>query len=218
MTESKTRGRQRSSESEEAILTATLQLLKEKPLREITIEAIARKAGVGKMTIYKWWPSKVYVALDAFRKTINKMIVAPDTGDTERDLAELLRSSMSSYSTATGRIFGQFLAEAQTDPDFAALFRERFMKPRREATREILNRAVQRGEIDPMLDQETIMDMIFGPMVFRLMAGHGPLNKSEADAMISILLRGIRSKPTLTKRVSHPKPGLTAPISPQVGV
>jgi AcrR family transcriptional regulator len=218
MTESKTRGRQRSAESEEAILTATLQLLKEKPLREITIEAIARKAGVGKMTIYKWWPSKAYVALDAFRKTINKMIVIPDTGDTERDLAELLRSSMASYTTATGRIFGQFLAECQTDPEFAALFRERFMKPRREATREILNRAVKRGEIDQKLDQEAIIDLIFGPMVFRLMAGHGPLNKTEADAMISILLRGIGCRPTLTKRASRPKPRLTGSISSQVGI
>ena len=203
MTEPKTRGRQRSTESEQAILAATLHLLKEKPLRDITIEAIARKAGVGKMTIYKWWPSKAYVALDAFRKTINKMIVVPDTGDTERDLTELLRSSMSSYSSATGRIFGQFLAEAQNDPEFAALFRDRFLKPRREATREILNRAVQRGEIDPNLDKETIIDLIFGPMVFRLMAGHGPLNKTEADAMISILLRGISCRPALTHASGH---------------
>ena len=218
MTEPKTRGRQRSSESEEAILNATLQLLKEKPLREITVEAIARKAGVGKMTIYKWWPSKTYVALDAFKKTINKMIVAPDTGDTERDLAELLRSAMSSYSSATGRIFGQFLAECQNDPEFAALFRERFMKPRREATREILNRAMKRGEIDQKIDQETIIDLIFGPMVFRLMAGHGPLNKTEADAMISILLRGIACRPGLSRRSAHPKPSLTASISPQVGI
>jgi AcrR family transcriptional regulator len=218
MTESKTRGRQRSTESEEAILTATLQLLKEKPLREITIEAIARKAGVGKMTIYKWWPSKAYVALDAFRKTINKMIIAPDTGDTERDLAELLHSSMSSYTSATGRIFGQFLAECQTDPEFAVLFRERFMKPRRRATAEILNRAIKRGEIDSKLDQETIMDLIFGPMVFRLMAGHGPLNKTEADAMISILLRGIRCRPVLTTRPSRPKPSLAPSISPHVRV
>jgi AcrR family transcriptional regulator len=205
MTEPKTRGRQRSTESEQAILAATLQLLKEKPLREITIEAIARKAGVGKMTIYKWWPSKAYVALDAFRKTITKMIVAPDTGETERDLAEMLRSSMSSYSSATGRIFGQFLAEAQNDPEFAALFRDRFLKPRREATRKILNRAISRGEIDPKLDMETIMDLIFGPMVFRLMAGHGPLNKTEADAMISILLRGISIRPPVTQRASGNK-------------
>jgi len=79
------------------------------------------------------------------------------------------------------------------------------MKPRREATREILNRAIKRGEIDQNLDQETIIDLIFGPMVFRLMAGHGPLNKTEADAMISILLRGIGCRPTVSMRVSGNK-------------
>ena len=80
-------------------------------------------------------------------------------------------------------------------------FRERFMKPRREATREILNRAIKRGEIDQGLDHDRIIDLIFGPMVFRLMAGHGPLNKTEADAMISILLRGIGRSSALSLRV-----------------
>jgi AcrR family transcriptional regulator len=202
MTEPKSRGRQRSVESEKAILSATLQLLKEKRLRDITIEAIAQRAGVGKMTIYKWWPSKAYVALDAFKETTNKMIVIPDTGDAERDLAELLRSSMSFYSSATGRIFGEFLVESQSDPEFAALFRERFLKPRRDATRKILDRAMKRGEIDHTLDQEVILDLIFGPMVFRMMASHGPLNKTEADAMISIVLRGIVSRAPETKRTS----------------
>src|SRR5271156_6604946 len=108
MTESKTRGRQRSSESEEAILSATLQLLKEKPLRDITVEAIARKAGVGKMTIYKWWPSKSYVALDAMKEKMSKMVLIPDTGNGERDLRELLHSVVGFYSSSTGRVFGQF--------------------------------------------------------------------------------------------------------------
>jgi AcrR family transcriptional regulator len=204
MTELKSRGRQRSSESEEAILAATLHLLKEKPLRDVTIEAIARKAGVGKMTIYKWWPSKAYVALDAFRKTMNKMVVIPDTGDTERDLAELLRTIMKFYSSSTGRIFGQFLAESQSDPEFAALFRERFLKPRREAAGELLDRAITRGEIDRTLDRELVLDLIFGPMVLRLMVGHAPLNKSEADAMISTLLRGIGSRTPKKQKTFQP--------------
>ena len=102
MTESKSRGRQRSSESEEAILTATLQLLKEMPLRDITIEAIARKAGVGKATIYKWWPSKAYVALDAFRKKMNKMVLTPNTGSAERDLTEQLRSVVRFWEVKCG--------------------------------------------------------------------------------------------------------------------
>ena len=206
MTESKSRGRQRSRESEEAILKTTLQLLKEKPLRDITVEAIARKAGVGKMTIYKWWPSKAYVALDALRKTMNKMVVIPDTGEAERDLAELLSSIMSFYSSSTGRIFSQFMAESQSDPEFATLFRDRFLKPRREAAGEVLDRAIRRGEIDHTLDRELVLDFLFGPMVLRLMTGHGPLNKTEADAMISTLLRGIGSRTPKTKRAPVNRP------------
>jgi AcrR family transcriptional regulator len=202
MTDSKGRGRHRSSESEEAILKATLQLLKEKPLRDVTVDAIARKAGVGKMTIYKWWPSKAYVALDAFSKKMNRVIVMPDTGDRERDLAELLYSIMSFYMSPTGRIFSQFLAESQSDPEFAALFRERFLKPRREMAGAFLDRAMKEGAIDHTLNREIVLDLIFGPMVFRLMAGHGALNRAASDAMISTLLRGIRGEARRPKRAS----------------
>lgn len=205
MTDPKGRGRQRSSESEEAILKATLQLLKEKPLRDITVDAIARKAGVGKMTIYKWWPSKAYVALDAFRKKMNRVVAMPDTGDTERDLAELLYSIMSFYISPTGRIFSQFLAESQSDPEFAALFREHFLKPRRESAGAFLDRAMKQGVIDCTLNREILLDLIFGPMVFRLMAGHAPLNRAESDAMIATLLRGIRGDAPGRKRAAGDK-------------
>ena len=73
------RGRPRSEESEEATLAATIQLLPEKPLRDISMEEIARKAGVGKATIYKWWPGKAYVALDAFLRRTNRMVWTIDT-------------------------------------------------------------------------------------------------------------------------------------------
>src|ERR1700746_2557615 len=111
----KTRGRQRSEESEDAILCATLQLLKAKPLRDISIEEIARKAAVGKATIYKWWPSKAYVALDAFLRKMNRMVPNPDTGSAEADLKEQIHYLATFYTSPTGRIFGQFLAEAQSD-------------------------------------------------------------------------------------------------------
>jgi AcrR family transcriptional regulator len=195
MKESKSRGRQRSSESEEAILKATLELLKEKPLRDITIEGIARKAGVGKMTIYKWWPSKAYVALDAFRIMLEKAIPIPDEGCAEKDLEALLRSSMRLASTSIGKILGQFMAEAQADPVFAALLRERFLKPRREAIGELLDRAIKRGEIDRTVNREIVLDLIFGPLALRMMIG--PV-QSDADAVISTLMRGIGSKASKT--------------------
>jgi AcrR family transcriptional regulator len=194
MTESKKRGPRRSSESEQAILAATLQLLKEKPLRDVSIEAIASKAGVGKMTIYKWWPSRAYVALDALSKSLTKKIPIPDTGDTKKDLEELFGSAMAFFSSKKGLIFGRFLAEAQSDPKFAVSFRERLLNPRREAARQVLHRAMERGEIERTLEIESVLDLIFGAMIFRLMAGHGTLNKTEAMSMVSILMEGIASK------------------------
>ena len=186
-----TRGRPRSEESEEAILAATLQLLTQKPLRDITIEEIARKARVGKATIYKWWPSKAYVALDAFLRKMNRMVPTPNTGSVKRDIQEQVRSSMAFTTSPTGRILGQFLAEGQSDKDFALLFRERFLKPRREAVGVIFDRGIKRGEIDQSLDRELVLDLIYGAVTYRLMAGHAPINREMADAMVSILFGGL---------------------------
>jgi AcrR family transcriptional regulator len=189
MTGSNGRGR-RNTKSEEAILKSTFELLKEKPLRDITIEAIARKAGVGKMTIYKWWPGKAYVALDAYRGVIERNIPIEDTGDVERDLADLLRSAMILSGSPDGRIFGQFLAETQCDPDFAKFFREDFLKPRRDAIQELLGRAVKRGEIESTVHKELVLDLLFGPVIFRMMAGYGP-PRVEAGTIISTVMCGI---------------------------
>ena len=191
---SQSRGRPRSEESEAAILAATLQLLTEKPLREISMEEIARKAGVGKATIYKWWPSKAYVALDAFLRKANRMMPTPDTGSVRRDILEQVRSLMVFYRSSAGRILGQFVAEAQNDKEFAELYRERFLKPRREGTRIIFDRGVKRGEIDQNLDLELVLDLIYAPAVYRLMVGHAPLEEKLADEMVSILFGGLDNR------------------------
>ena len=190
---SRTRGRQRSEESEDAILCATLQLLKKKSLRDISIEEIARTAGVGKATIYKWWPSKAYVALDAFLRRINRMVPNPDTGSAEQDLKQQIEYLVTFYTSPTGRIFGQFLAEAQSDREFASLFRERFLNPRREIAGLIFDRGVQRGDIDRSLDRELVLDLLYGPVLYRLLFMQLPFERERVDALVSTLFRGIRA-------------------------
>jgi AcrR family transcriptional regulator len=189
---SKPRGRQRSEESEDAILSATLRLLRTKPLRDITIEEIARKAGVGKATIYKWWPSKAYVALDAFLRKMNRMVPNPDTGSAEADLKKQIQYLAAFYTSPTGRIFGQFLAEAQSDREFASLLRERFMKPRREIAGVMFDRAVRRGEINPDLDRDLVLDLIYGPVLYRLLIVQSPFGSKRVDALVSTLFQGLR--------------------------
>ncbi|MGB6686815.1 MAG: TetR/AcrR family transcriptional regulator [Terracidiphilus sp.] len=175
-------------------MAATLQLLTEKPLRDISMEEIAREAGVGKATIYKWWPSKAYVALDAFFRKTNRMVPTHDTGSTKRDIQQQLRSAMVFYRSPAGRILGQFVAEAQSDKEFASLFRERFLKPRREATGVVFDRGVKRGEIDQNLDRELVLDLIYGPAVYRMMVGHAPLDRKVADRIVSTLFGGLDNR------------------------
>jgi AcrR family transcriptional regulator len=188
----KRRGRQRSEESEEAILSAITTLLKDKPLRDISIEEIARRAGVGKATIYKWWPSKAHVAFDAFSRKLKQMVPICDTGSAERDFKQQLRSLFVFFETPAGMVLRHFVAEGQVDEEFASLFRDRFIKPRREMIGAIFDRAVGRGQIRRGLDREVVLDLIYGPGFYRMLIRHEPLERNTVDKMVSALFQGLR--------------------------
>lgn len=190
--EPKTRGRHRSLEAEASILKAALYLLERNPMRKVTADAIARQAGVSKATIYKWWPNKSMVALDAYLGGMTERVVMPDSGSAELDFRIQLKSVTTFYKSPLGRLFCQFLAEGQSDPAFLAMFRDRFLTVRRDAARVMWQRGVQRGEIRGEIDAEIVLDLVYGPMVFRLLAGHGELNDDESEAMISAVFGGIR--------------------------
>jgi AcrR family transcriptional regulator len=179
-------------EAEAAILKAALYLLERQPLRKVTADGIARRAGVSKATIYKWWPNKSLVALDAFLAGMTEQVVMPDTGSAEQDFTEQLKSVIAFYTSSLGRLFGQFLAEGQSDPAFLALFRERFLYARRNAARVMWQRGVDRGEIRKEIDSEVVLDLIYGPMVFRLLARHGSLNGRESETMVEAIFGGLR--------------------------
>jgi AcrR family transcriptional regulator len=190
--ETRGRGRPRSVEAEAAILKAALYLLERKPLRKVTADAIARRAGVSKATIYKWWPNKSLVALDAYLAGMTERVTMPNTGSAEQDFTEQLKSVMSFYRSPLGRLFCQFLAEGQSDAGFLALFRERFLFVRRDSARVMWRRGVDRGEIREDVDSDMVLDLIYGPMIFRLLAGHGSVSDLESEALVRAIFGGIR--------------------------
>jgi AcrR family transcriptional regulator len=197
-------------QAEAAILKATLYLLERQPLRKVTADAIARRAGVSKTTIYKWWPNKSLVALDAYLAGMSEQVAVPDTGSAELDFTRQLKSVMAFYTSPLGRLFGQFLAEGQSDPEFLALFRERFLYARRDTARVMWQRGVDRGEIREEIDGELVLDLIYGPMAFRLLAGHGSLAERESEALVRTVFGGLRRpkapRPAKAKRnASHSK-------------
>jgi AcrR family transcriptional regulator len=190
--EVKGRGRHRSAEAEASILKAALYLLERKSLRQVTTDAIAQRAGVSKATIYKWWPNKSFVALDAYLGGMNARVAMPDTGSAVADFTLQLQSVISFYKSPLGRLFCQFIAEGQSDPGFLALFRDRFLYARRDAARVMWQRGVLRGEIRRELDSELVLDLIYGPMIFRLLAGHGSLCAQDSQTMVETIFSGIR--------------------------
>src|SRR6187402_1810614 len=185
------RGRPRSHEAEEAILRATLDLLGKHPLRRITIEDIAEQAQVGKATIYKWWPNKSFLALTAFLTRMQKGVATKNTGSAKRDFLHQLRSLIAFYGSPMGVVFRQLLAECQADATFAESYRKLFLEPRRAAVREIWQRGVTRGEIDPSWDCELVLDMIYAPLVYRVLVGHEPFTDHEAVRLINAVFQGI---------------------------
>ncbi len=188
------RGRPRSVDAESAILSAAFRLLQKKPRGEVTAEAIAARAGVSKATIYKWWPNKALVALDAFISRIQTEVPLRDTGSARQDFTEQLKATIRFYQSPAGKMFRQFIAEGQSDSHFLRLFRERFLKPRRDALRVMWQRGVARGELREEVDPEVFLDLIFSPMIYRLLAGHAPLDDVQAEALVATAFGGLQKR------------------------
>lgn len=197
--EPRRRGRQRSLTAQSAVLTAASQLLEKNCLCKVTTDAIALMSGVSKATIYKWWPNKTLVALDAFLMRMTDTVPTPNTGSALKDFTEQAKSLIVFYATPAGKAFCQFLAEGQSDPAFLELFRERFLKSRRNDIRVIWQRGVARGEIRSDIDSEIALDLIYGPIIYRLLVGHNPLNAREAKSLVAAVFSGIQKTASSSK-------------------
>ena len=173
------------------MLRAASELLGEVGLRAATTDRIATLSGVSKATIYKWWPSKYAVAVDAFLSEMALLAPAPDTGSAPEDFRLTLRGLMRFYSSASGRVFAQLVAEAQSDPVVAAELRDHLVAERRSLVAPIWQRGVDRGELPADVDPEVGLDLIFGPAMYRLMAGQAPLADDAADAIVDAAMRGL---------------------------
>jgi AcrR family transcriptional regulator len=185
-------GRPRSERARLAILDAAADLLAEGGLPAATMEAIAARAGVSKVTVYRWWPSRGAVAVDAFFHRHEATIQFGDTGDVAQDLIQQVEALIEAFRGGPGRIMAELIGAAQSDPGMAAEVRDRWVVPRRTATKAVLRRAVERGQVRPGLDPEVILDQIYGAVYFRVMIGHQALRMSLAQELVTNILAGVR--------------------------
>lgn len=181
-------GRPRSEAARRAVLLAALEIVEESGYPALTMEGIARRAGVSKQTIYRWWPSKAAVVLDALNEGAAELAPAPDGGDLAKDLRAFLRRSVLGARGRTARLLVALMAEAQLDQAFAHSFQGGFLAGRRAVMVEFLERARARGEIGSDIDLELVAQLFFGALWYRLLAASGPLNHGFADQMTDALL------------------------------
>jgi len=191
--EAQRRGRPRSEKARVAILEAAAELLLARGLSEVSMDAVAERAGVSKATIYRWWPTKETLALDALYSEWAAAAPSPRaTGSLRGDLLSLLRPwARLAGSRPYGRVIAALITEAQTDPAFAQVYQSRFVEPRREQARGIFRRAAERGEIPPDTDIEVAIDMVYGPLYHRLLHGHAPLSERFVRAVVDTALGGL---------------------------
>jgi AcrR family transcriptional regulator len=190
MTGDRRPGRPRSEAARQAILGAAISELKERGYAALTVEGIAARAGVGKQTIYRWWPSKAEVVLTALLDLSETTIAVPDEGSLPADLMGFLAETFRQRGQRP--VLVGLMAQALLDPVFATAFRERFLFRRRAVLREILDRAAARGEIAPDLDPELLIDVVYGVLWYRLLLDHAPLDDAAGRQLADLVVRAVR--------------------------
>ncbi|MFB1044745.1 TetR/AcrR family transcriptional regulator [Streptomyces chrestomyceticus] len=199
------RGRPREAAHEERVLTAAAQLLLEGGVAACTVEAASRRSGVSKPAIYRRWPHRTALAIEAFAAHIDRLVPLVETGDSAHDLVQAVAHLAEYYQGRDGVVFAQLVAAAVLEPGTAELLNARFFAPRRAALRALWERGVARGELDPHVDPDAAIDLLFGPAAFRLLLGHQPVDVDSCVHLARTAVQGL-----LLTRPTTPPPSPTA--------
>lgn len=185
------RGRQRDEDAQKRILDAAFELVGDGDPGTVTVDDIAKHAAVAKQTIYRWWPSRTAVVLDALVVGTMKATKFPDTDDVRSDFERHLKSVVKLFNSQTGSLIRELVADAQSDAAIAAEFRDRFWGPRRALALERLKHGIEIGQIRSDIDHEVVLDAIYGPLWTRLLIDHRRLRPSDATKVLNVLWAGI---------------------------
>lgn len=180
----------RDAGAHQAILAATLDLLDEVGYAATTIEGVAQRAGVGKTTIYRWWPSKGSLVGEALATRLSKG-PEPETGDLRRDLMRTIRVTANNYTGPGAElVLVAFAAHVERDPDLLRAFREDFLAERRRHGKELLDHAAARGELPSDADTSLIMDIWAGTILYRALITGEIIDDDLPAKLVDLLLEG----------------------------
>jgi AcrR family transcriptional regulator len=192
-----TRGRPRSEEARRAILDTALRLCERGGYPKLTIKAIADEAGVGRQTVYRWWPDKASVLIEALLHLGERRspLLHPDTGDPLRDVRTVLTVTYELVHDITGQALIGLMSDAQRDPALARRLQDTVLGPRRDALQAILRRGVEAGELAENVPLPLVVDFAFGTMWYRLLSRHAPVDAALADQITAAVGRLLSARP-----------------------
>jgi AcrR family transcriptional regulator len=175
----------RSARTEAAILAATRELLADGGVRELTVEAVAARAGVAKTTIYRRWRGKDELALAVLIDMVEQVVATPDFGDTRRELIAFVNAAVTILSsTPMGRVIQGLVSELPCNPELARAFREQVVAMRMAEVKRLIDRGIERGDLRPDIDYELAHELLFGPVYYRLLLSGAPLDGQVAERIV----------------------------------
>lgn len=184
----------RQTGTRERALSAAAEILRQDGYSRLTMERVAAESGVAKTTLYRRWPRRAALCMELYLEVASRELQDPDTGDVASDLKQIVNTVVYLQTrTVAGPAFVGLIAQAQSNPESSAASLIEFAERRREITRRVLERAIQRGELRPGTDVDLVIDALGGATTFRLLQGHAPLSRKFADALVTLVLSGCRA-------------------------
>ena len=188
------RPRGETAVSHAAIMDAVFELLQEKSARDLTMEAVAKRANVGKPTLYKWWPTKAALIMAMFHERLDRPSELPVTVTAEEALRAKTRRLIKIVNGFFGKVVRDLIAEGQSDPDILREFYEQHVRLRRAAVVEDIERGKATGEFSANTNAELLVDAIVAPVYYRLLLRFAPLTEKYGNDLIDQALLGVRTK------------------------
>jgi len=183
-------GRPRSEDARKAILRSTLKLLQETGFPDLSIEAIAADADVGKATVYRWWPNKASLVADAFSRSADEELRFPNTGSVRNDVSIQMKHLVRVLRGRRGRIVAALIGGGQSDPELIQAFRDRFMMPRRQEAYQTLRRGIARRELPETLNLDLTLDTLYGSLYMRFLIRQTGLTEDYVDEVVALVMDG----------------------------
>jgi AcrR family transcriptional regulator len=202
-------GRLRPAEVRNCVLDAAYEGVLRDGFRALTVEAVSAETGIAKTSIYRRWPNKAAMVMDAFAFRIGPHISFPTQQDSLENIRQQMLSLAKAFRGPAGTMVKALLAEAQFDQELAKAFLKHWLLPRREAATAALQNAIQSGQLRSDLSIPEALDVLYGGLYYRLMTGSGAILAAYVETVFSQVLRGSQPvnsvTPALRKQKVHRK-------------